>query len=489
MATPKKETTTKVEQTGMGLSFKSANPDAFPIAYSDEVWDVADEDSALADAMGAEGQFDQSAVNERMAFHAGQLDRYRYGRVYPTVAAMAAAINVPDGYVAFCTATGLHYDYKSSRTADPTLGKWRDTDGAATYLEHEWNLMELTDPGLRQQIMQGNNRIYIVRNSPVTPFTLTNTGASAATFQMVKTAGTGDTIGMWQYSLDGGTTWQALATVSTAGSENGVTVAAGASVQIRAVDYVPTIYVDSTDRYQLLLYGTSWSASGNVMSLLYRDYHDRFTIEEPYALAFLFYRQSALTDISGLALPATVLSAGCYCSMFEGTGIASIPVLPALSVPAHAYSAMFRGCTALEFIRPLTIAAVEASGAGCMESMFEGCTGLASVECLYVVRATGEQAMASMFAGDEALIDCTMPYLTMANAPEALASMFDGCLTFADLTVGLTYWPTSGNADTLPTLGWLADVFGTGTFRAPMASTAVARDADHVPADWTIVTL
>lgn len=67
MTTPKIDTTNKVDQQNMGLSMKSSNPNEFPILYNDDVWDVIEENSALAEKLGGGGQFDQHQINEALA--------------------------------------------------------------------------------------------------------------------------------------------------------------------------------------------------------------------------------------------------------------------------------------------------------------------------------------------------------------------------------------------------------------------------------------
>lgn len=62
--TAKKNNLTKVTQTNFGLSFASANPAEYPVAYQEELWDIARDGSALANLMGGVGQYDQSAINE-----------------------------------------------------------------------------------------------------------------------------------------------------------------------------------------------------------------------------------------------------------------------------------------------------------------------------------------------------------------------------------------------------------------------------------------
>jgi hypothetical protein len=65
--TPKKDTIDKASQFGFGLTFKSANQDDYPVAYQEDIWDVADENTKLKELMGQVGQYDQHVINEELA--------------------------------------------------------------------------------------------------------------------------------------------------------------------------------------------------------------------------------------------------------------------------------------------------------------------------------------------------------------------------------------------------------------------------------------
>ena len=73
MATNKLSTSTKVQQSKSGLSFASANPNEFPIAYQDELWDNVDEVTQpnLTALLGGAAQYDQHTINEALAASIG----------------------------------------------------------------------------------------------------------------------------------------------------------------------------------------------------------------------------------------------------------------------------------------------------------------------------------------------------------------------------------------------------------------------------------
>ena len=64
---PKKDTIDKASQFGFGLTFKSSNQNDYPVAYQDDIWDVADENTKLKELMGQVGQYDQHTINEELA--------------------------------------------------------------------------------------------------------------------------------------------------------------------------------------------------------------------------------------------------------------------------------------------------------------------------------------------------------------------------------------------------------------------------------------
>lgn len=65
--TPIDPSTEKVRQTRFPLSLAPSSPTTFPIAYSDNLWDVVTAGQTLASLLGGPGQYDQHAINEALA--------------------------------------------------------------------------------------------------------------------------------------------------------------------------------------------------------------------------------------------------------------------------------------------------------------------------------------------------------------------------------------------------------------------------------------
>lgn len=68
MSNPLNPNTNKVPQSLFPLSLKPSSPTSFPLAYGDNIWDVVQEGSSLAELTEAIGQFDQHTINELFAF-------------------------------------------------------------------------------------------------------------------------------------------------------------------------------------------------------------------------------------------------------------------------------------------------------------------------------------------------------------------------------------------------------------------------------------
>lgn len=118
-----------------------------------------------------------------------------------------------------------------------------------------------------------------------------------------------------------------------------------------------------------------YTASGNIMSLLYGDnFENQTTLPRAYAFTALFKSKTSninkLTDASQLELPATNLTTYCYRWMFEDcTQLTTSPVLPAVILTSSCYSCMFEGCSSLNSI---TMLATNISTSNCLTDWVSG---------------------------------------------------------------------------------------------------------------------
>jgi hypothetical protein len=100
-----------------------------------------------------------------------------------------------------------------------------------------------------------------------------------------------------------------------------------------------------------------------------------------------------------------------YAGMFEGcTGLTSLPydLLRATRILPYTYYRTFYGCTGLLEIPSCFLYNVEEAVEGCFSSMFEGCTGLTTIEPNALplsVLGDNETAYLNMFKGCTSLTD------------------------------------------------------------------------------------
>ena len=180
-----------------------------------------------------------------------------------------------------------------------------------------------------------------------------------------------------QYSLNGG--------AKTAVTTGDIAVAAGDKVQFYGNGTSITSYGGSSLSESTRIDGSgngfTCKVYGNIMSLVDEEnFATAKTLSEAYAFSFLFYRNTTLTDASGLLLPATTLGDNCYDQMFKYcTALTAAPALPATQLAASCYSQMFRVCTALTTAPVLP---AETLVERCYYQMFYQCSNLATVTCL-----------------------------------------------------------------------------------------------------------
>lgn len=99
----------------------------------------------------------------------------------------------------------------------------------------------------------------------------------------------------------------------------------------------------------------SYSVRGNIMSLVdSQGFETLKTLVSASTFANMFMQNAMhIISVSGLTLPATSLTEGCYSHMFISNSFEKAPELPAAVVPANAYRSMFEGCSNLNYIKCL----------------------------------------------------------------------------------------------------------------------------------------
>ena len=108
----------------------------------------------------------------------------------------------------------------------------------------------------------------------------------------------------------------------------------------------------SSSNYSTFTSTGRFSASGNIMSLLYSDdYEGKISLSgKNYCFFKLLFNCSTLT--TSPELPATTLGISCYNFMFSGcTSLTNAPELPATVLVKNCYYSMFSGCTNLNYVK------------------------------------------------------------------------------------------------------------------------------------------
>lgn len=242
------------------------------------------------------------------------------------------------------------------------------------------------------------------------------------------------------------------------------------------------------------------SVGGNIMSLGYKNFYNKYKIETPYAYYYVCRVMGRLVDASGLLLPATQLSDGCYSGMFDNCyRLKSAPELPATKLADGCYSSMFIGCESLKTapILPATELAED-----CYEYMFGRCKYLTTGPELPATKLA-DGCYRGMFAGCKSLENAPeLPATKLTN--KCYCDMFKGCISLNYVKAMFidTNRSSSHNTNGEPTNPifavfdetdnslehWLDGVSHNGTFVKNSKATWSDDDEFAVPTDWNVKT-
>lgn len=335
-------------------------------------------------------------------------------------------------------------------------------------------------------------------NARTTPLSLENYGSSSMQVNItVYNQMANDS--KLKYSIDGKEKISISDTVD-------ITILAGETISF----YDDRSNTSSASTYYIINCDAECYVYGNVMSLINSDNFKNLTSLEncEYVFRSLFDENTMIENHpqKPLVLPATILSEGCYSSMFyRCTGLTKAPDLPATTMEKHCYYHMFSNCTGLTEAPnlPATTLADEcyysmfSSCTGlttapalpattlakfCYYSMFQGCTGLTTAPALPATTLS-EYCYQGMFQ------DCTgLTEAPVLKAEELVtrcyASMFSGCMNINKVTCHATSIAAGAS---YPTVSWLSSVHSSGTFFRPAAATFWESDSPNgIPAGWTV---
>lgn len=169
-----------------------------------------------------------------------------------------------------------------------------------------------------------------------------------------------------------------------------------------------------------------YSASGNLLSIIDADGFEDVTAVGDYAFRSLFRGSTTLTDASSLTVPAATIGAGAMQTMFYGcTGLQHGPSeLPAVTLGADAYRGMFYNCSAMADAP--AVAATEIPS-GAMRSMFYGCAALTAAPEVHIA-SVADYSLYEMFRNCSSLTDAAAFHLdTDTAAPYSYRYLFSGC--------------------------------------------------------------
>ena len=226
-------------------------------------------------------------------------------------------------------------------------------------------------------------------------------------------------------------------------------------------------------------------AYGNIMSLVNETGFDTATTLTAHtAFSSLFEGYANLKDISGLKLPATTLTMGCYMAMFyRCNGLTTVPsdLLPANTLAERCYCRMFASCENLTNVPTLPANTLAEE---CYEDMFSFCTGLTTVPTNLLPATTlAERCYTSMFTFCINLT--TAPVLPATTLVESCyGRMFYNCFNLSSVTC----LATSGINQNSSTESWLdgagSNVQDTKTVNA-VSTANWPEGVNGIPDGWT----
>ena len=245
---------------------------------------------------------------------------------------------------------------------------------------------------------------------------------------------------------------------------------------------------------------------GNCMSLIFGDNaKGKYDLSEYIYVFQNSFTGSNVVEVEKTFLPATILSHGCYNSMFSGcTSLTTAPELPATTLVENCYSDMFSSCTSLVNAPELPATALANY---CYRDMFRGCTSLTTAPSILSATTLAENCYYSMFQDCTNLITAPeLPATTLAKycyysmfqnctslttAPELPATslvddycyycMFRGCTKLNYIKMLATDIPFGSCLS-----GWVENVASAGTFVKNPEATWDKVGVSGVPSGWTV---
>lgn len=235
----------------------------------------------------------------------------------------------------------------------------------------------------------------------------------------------------------------------------------------------------------------NFDIDGNIMSILYGDagFESKKRFERLTGSGVNYndvpvfdalFKGAKIVNVGKNLLPATTLVARAYNAMFQNcTLLVSVPDLPATTTTVSCYSSMFQGCSSL--VSAQSILPAQTLATGCYTSMFMSCTSLLNAPELPATVLVGS-CYSNMFYGCSKLETApVLPAKTLAAS--CYLSMFDHCTKLSYIKALFTAFLSGA------TNNWVRSVNGAGTFvKAADATWENTFGASAVPTNFTVVT-
>ena len=218
---------------------------------------------------------------------------------------------------------------------------------------------------------------------------------------------------------------------------------------------------DSSLFYQFLSVNTDYEVYGNIFSLMYGDdFSGKTTFEKNIIFRSMFYNDAHLVSAENLILPATTVIASAYTAMFwSSSKLEKAPVLPATNLAAGCYSEMFRGCPSLTTAPELPATTLAPY---CYFWMFGYCHSLTTAPELPAT-TLAPYCYYMMFQNCVGLTEVPELSATILSQ-NCYRQMFQDCSNLSYIKCLATGTDTQGMPVTACTDTWIQGVSETGTF-------------------------
>ena len=222
-----------------------------------------------------------------------------------------------------------------------------------------------------------------------------------------------------------------------------------------------------------------FDAEGELITLLYGEsYVGQTNKYDNYIFSGLFMN-SNVVDATNLVIPNAMRDYCYYKTFYSCKSLTSTPSLPFSQVGYYSCRDMFSGCISLITIQPMTI---EGNSEGSMYNMFNNCKSLVDASMI-TITSEKSRSCYNMFNICKNLRKS--PIIKGDMTSSSCERIFYGCSNLSEVTYLGTTSPSSSYSR-----NWMKNVASTGTFYMRQDATwdsTVSRDANGVPAGWTIV--